>query len=114
MKFCTFTLIDNSPDPISGEKLSTAERFAAVARQAQWAEELGFDGFGIGERHAQRFISSSPPIVLAYIAGLTSEDQADHHGDGAVTAGSGAGGRGLRDARSTVRRAGRDHHRQGQ
>ncbi len=72
MKFCTYTLIDNSPDPISGEKLSTAERFAAVARQAQWAEELGFDGFGIGERHAQRFISSSPPIVLAYIAGLTT------------------------------------------
>ncbi len=72
MKFCTYTLIDNSADPITGEKLSTAERFEAVARQAQWAEELGFDGFGVGERHAQRFISSSPPVVLAYIAALTT------------------------------------------
>ena len=25
MKFCTFTLIDNSPDPITGVRLSTAE-----------------------------------------------------------------------------------------
>ena len=73
MKFCTFTLIDNSPDPITGERLTTAERFAAVVRQAQWAEELGFDGFGVGERHAQRFISSAPPVVLAYIAASTSK-----------------------------------------
>ena len=72
MKFCTFTLIDNSPDPITGERLTPAERFAAVVRQAQWAEELGFDGFGVGERHAQRFISSSPPVVLAYIAASTT------------------------------------------
>jgi len=72
MKFCTFTLIDNSPNPISGESLTAAERFAAVLQQAQWAEELGFDGFGVGERHAQRFISSSPPVVLAYIAAATS------------------------------------------
>jgi alkanesulfonate monooxygenase SsuD/methylene tetrahydromethanopterin reductase-like flavin-dependent oxidoreductase (luciferase family) len=52
VNFCTFTLIDNSPDPITGIRLSTAERFQAVVRRAQWAEDLGFDGFGVGERHA--------------------------------------------------------------
>lgn len=72
MKFCTYTLIDNSPDPVTGVQLSTGERLQSVARQAQWAEELGFDGFGVGERHAQRFLSSSPPVVLAYIAAQTS------------------------------------------
>ncbi|TCN40547.1 luciferase-like monooxygenase [Kribbella orskensis] len=72
MKFCTYTLIDNSPDPISGRQLTTYERFQHVVRQAQWAEELGFDGYGVGERHAQRFISSSPPVVLAYIAAATT------------------------------------------
>ena len=72
MKFCTYTLIDNSPDPISGRQLTTYERFQHVVRQAQWAEELGFDAYGVGERHAQRFISSSPPVVLAYIAAATS------------------------------------------
>ncbi|MFF0265111.1 LLM class flavin-dependent oxidoreductase [Kribbella sp. NPDC004536] len=72
MKFCTYTLIDNSPDPVSGVQLSPAERFQHVVRQAQWAEELGFDAYGVGERHAQRFISSSPPVVLSYIAAVTS------------------------------------------
>jgi alkanesulfonate monooxygenase SsuD/methylene tetrahydromethanopterin reductase-like flavin-dependent oxidoreductase (luciferase family) len=71
VKFCTYTLIDNSPDPISGVQLTTYERFQHVVRQAQWAEELGFDAYGVGERHAQRFVSSSPPVVLAYIAAAT-------------------------------------------
>ncbi len=72
MKFCTYTLIDNSPDPISGVQLTSYQRFQHVVRQAQWAEELGFDAYGVGERHAQRFISSSPPVVLSYIAAVTS------------------------------------------
>ena len=37
------------------------------------AEELGFDGFGVGERHERPFISSSPPVVLSHIAALTSK-----------------------------------------
>ncbi len=71
MRFCTYTLLDNSPDPTTGEQQSTHQRLQHVVRQAQWAEELGFDGFGVGERHAQRFISSSPPVVLAYLAAST-------------------------------------------
>jgi hypothetical protein len=71
VKFGTYTLIDNSPDR-SGEQLTTYERFQHVVRQAQWAEELGFDAYGVGERHAQRFISSSPPVILAYIAAATT------------------------------------------
>jgi alkanesulfonate monooxygenase SsuD/methylene tetrahydromethanopterin reductase-like flavin-dependent oxidoreductase (luciferase family) len=37
------------------------------------AEELGFDGYGVGERHERPFISSSPPVVLSHIAALTSK-----------------------------------------
>src|SRR5690606_40039520 len=36
------------------------------------AEELGFDGFGVGERHERPFLSSSPPVVLSHIAAKTS------------------------------------------
>ncbi len=36
------------------------------------AEELGFDGFGVGERHERPFISSSPPVVLSHVAAITS------------------------------------------
>jgi alkanesulfonate monooxygenase SsuD/methylene tetrahydromethanopterin reductase-like flavin-dependent oxidoreductase (luciferase family) len=35
-------------------------------------EELGLDAFGVGERHAQDFVSSAPPVVLAAIASRTS------------------------------------------
>jgi hypothetical protein len=80
VKFCTYTLIDNWPDPISGVQLTPYERFQHVVRQAQWAEELGFDGYGVGERHAQRFISSSPPVVLSYIAAVWAAGH--HHREG--------------------------------
>ena len=71
MRFCTYTLLDTSRDPVTGIARSQTEAFEHVARQAVWAEELGFDGFGVGERHAQRFVSSSPPVVLAHVAALT-------------------------------------------
>ena len=47
-------------------------RFREVVDNALLAEELGFDGFGVGERHERPFISSSPPVVLSHIAALTS------------------------------------------
>lgn len=36
-----------------------------------FAEELGFEGFGVGERHERPFISSSPTMVLSHVAALT-------------------------------------------
>ena len=39
---------------------------------ARLAEELGFDGFGVGERHERPFISSSPTVVLSHVAALTT------------------------------------------
>jgi alkanesulfonate monooxygenase SsuD/methylene tetrahydromethanopterin reductase-like flavin-dependent oxidoreductase (luciferase family) len=43
-----------------------------VTDNALLAEELGFDGFGVGERHERPFISSAPPVVLGHVAALTS------------------------------------------
>ena len=61
MKFLLITLITHTPDPVSGEKKSPAERLRDVVEAAVLAEELGFDGFAVGERHEDPFISSSPP-----------------------------------------------------
>lgn len=72
MRFLTVTLIVHAPDPATGERKSTSERFREVIENALLAEELGFDGFGVGERHERPFISSSPPVVLSHIAALTS------------------------------------------
>jgi alkanesulfonate monooxygenase SsuD/methylene tetrahydromethanopterin reductase-like flavin-dependent oxidoreductase (luciferase family) len=72
MKFLAITLIVHAPDPLTGVQPSTTERFATVIANARLAEELGFDGFGVGERHERPFISSAPPVVLSHIAALTS------------------------------------------
>ncbi|MFI0418921.1 LLM class flavin-dependent oxidoreductase [Spongiactinospora sp. 9N601] len=66
MKFLTITLIAHS------DERSPTERFREVVGNAVLAEELGFDGFGVGERHERPFISSSPPVVLSHIAAKTT------------------------------------------
>ncbi len=72
MKFLLITLITHTPDPITGLTPTPAERFREVVDNAVLAEELGFDGYGVGERHERPFISSSPPVVLSNIAARTS------------------------------------------
>jgi alkanesulfonate monooxygenase SsuD/methylene tetrahydromethanopterin reductase-like flavin-dependent oxidoreductase (luciferase family) len=72
MKFLTITLIVHTPDPATGTQPPTTERFREVIESALLAEELGFDGFGVGERHERPFISSSPPVILSHIAALTA------------------------------------------
>ena len=73
MKFLGLSLINHTPDPLTGHLASTTERFREVVDSAVLFEQLGFDGFGVGERHHRPFISTSPPVVLAHIAALTSE-----------------------------------------
>ncbi|MCX4578785.1 LLM class flavin-dependent oxidoreductase [Streptomyces sp. NBC_01571] len=72
MKFLAITLIVHAPHPVTGERKPTNDRFREVIDNALLAEELGFDGFGVGERHERPFISSSPPVVLSHLAALTS------------------------------------------
>jgi alkanesulfonate monooxygenase SsuD/methylene tetrahydromethanopterin reductase-like flavin-dependent oxidoreductase (luciferase family) len=71
VKFIAITLIVHRPDPVTGVQKSTRERFREVLDNAVLAEELGFDGFGVGERHERPFISSSPTVVLSHVAALT-------------------------------------------
>ncbi|MBN9620223.1 MAG: LLM class flavin-dependent oxidoreductase, partial [Actinobacteria bacterium] len=72
MKYLAITLIVHGPDPVTGEQKSTHERFREVVADAELTEELGFDGFGVGERHERPFISSAPPVVLSHLAARTS------------------------------------------
>jgi alkanesulfonate monooxygenase SsuD/methylene tetrahydromethanopterin reductase-like flavin-dependent oxidoreductase (luciferase family) len=67
MKFLLLTLITHT-DPAR----SAAQRLREVVDTAVLAEEVGFDGFAVGERHERPFISSSPPVVLSHIAARTS------------------------------------------
>lgn len=67
MKFLLITLITHT-DPAQ----SPEQRFREVVDNAVLGEELGFDGYAVGERHERPFISSSPPVVLSHIAARTS------------------------------------------
>ncbi|GAB2700328.1 hypothetical protein GCM10027089_23030 [Nocardia thraciensis] len=72
MKFLLLTLITHQPDPVTGAVESPARRLRRAVDSARLAEELGYDGFAIGERHENPFISSAPPVVLSHIAAVTS------------------------------------------
>ncbi|WP_219835780.1 LLM class flavin-dependent oxidoreductase [Paenibacillus sp. R14(2021)] len=73
MKIAVFSLLMNVPNAVTGESLTPQAKFNNVIRQAVLAESLGFDAYGIGERHGSPFLSSSPPVILAAIAARTSE-----------------------------------------
>ena len=72
MKFLAMTLIPYAPDPVTGIQPSTTDRLRSVVDIAVLSEELGFDGYGVGERHERPFLSSSPPVILSHIAARTS------------------------------------------
>ncbi|MEU0050992.1 LLM class flavin-dependent oxidoreductase [Streptomyces sp. NPDC006309] len=71
MRFLAITLIVHRPDPVTGVRKPTYDRFREVLDSAVLAEELGFDGFGVGERHERPFLSSAPTVVLSHVAALT-------------------------------------------
>jgi alkanesulfonate monooxygenase SsuD/methylene tetrahydromethanopterin reductase-like flavin-dependent oxidoreductase (luciferase family) len=72
MKFALFSLMMNLPNALTGETLTTQQKFQNVIAQAALAEELGFEAYGVGERHGAPFLSSSPPVVLTAIAARTT------------------------------------------
>ncbi|WP_426445938.1 LLM class flavin-dependent oxidoreductase [Paenibacillus sp. S-38] len=72
MKIALLSLVMNLPNAITGESFTTGQKLENVIRQAELAERLGFDAYGVGERHGAPFLSSSPPVLLTAIAGRTS------------------------------------------
>ncbi|WP_394940888.1 LLM class flavin-dependent oxidoreductase [Psychromicrobium sp. YIM B11713] len=72
MKFQLLDIVPHQRNPVSGRLVSPAERLSQTILLAQRAEQLGFDAFAVGERHAGQFLSSSPTVLLGAIAASTS------------------------------------------
>lgn len=49
-----------------------SQRYREISDTAAFAESLGFDGFGVGERHEPSYLSSSPAVLLGHLAARTS------------------------------------------
>ena len=64
----TFGDVALGPD---GEPLHPAEAIRQVVAEAELADAVGLDFFGVGEHHRPDFSVSAPDVVLAAIAGRT-------------------------------------------
>ncbi|WP_309103075.1 LLM class flavin-dependent oxidoreductase [Microbacterium sp.] len=64
----TFGDITRGPD---GTLLTAAQTIRNVVAQAELADQVGVDFFGVGEHHRREFAVSAPEMVLAAIASRT-------------------------------------------
>lgn len=77
-RFMLMSLIPRDPAPGSrpgsetGHGVGIGNRYRRLTETAVLAEQLGFDAFGVGERHEATFLSSSPAVLLAHLAAHTS------------------------------------------
>jgi probable LLM family oxidoreductase len=67
-----FTFADTRRDPESGDPVGAEQRLREVVEEAELADEVGLDVFGIGEHHRPDFTVSTPAVVLAAIAARTN------------------------------------------
>lgn len=66
------TFAETYPDPETGRATSAGERLRDVVAEAELADRVGLDVYGVGEHHRADFAASAPAVVLAAIAGRTS------------------------------------------
>jgi alkanesulfonate monooxygenase SsuD/methylene tetrahydromethanopterin reductase-like flavin-dependent oxidoreductase (luciferase family) len=74
MKLGINTLGGISGDRSTGAVPTAHERLRSIVAQGILAEQLGFSAFSVGEHHGDpKFVTSSPPVILAAIAGQTEQ-----------------------------------------
>ncbi|MCC6316982.1 MAG: LLM class flavin-dependent oxidoreductase [Gemmatimonadaceae bacterium] len=71
MELGIYTFAVNSPDPVTGVQLSDEQRMQDLMEEAELADQVGLDVFGIGEHHRPDFIASTPAVLLAAVAART-------------------------------------------
>jgi probable LLM family oxidoreductase len=72
MEIGVFTFAETTPDPATGRTISAEQRLRNVLEEAELAEQVGLDVFGVGEHHRADFAVSTPAVMLAAIAARTS------------------------------------------
>lgn len=65
------TFAETMPDPDTGEIIDHGTRLRQVLAEADVAESVGLEVYGVGEHHRPDFAVSAPAVVLAAIAGRT-------------------------------------------
>ncbi len=72
MELGLYTFVESGWNEASGTLPPAAPRMRDLLEEAELADQLGLDVFGVGEHHRQDFIVSTPAVVLAAIAARTT------------------------------------------
>src|SRR4051794_38891736 len=72
MELGLYTFAETTPNASGTGTTSAETRMRELVEEAELAEQVGLDVFGIGEHHRPDYIVSSPAVVLGAIASRTS------------------------------------------
>ena len=73
IKFGLDTFGDVARDSNTGERISYEESIRNMVEEGKLAEEVGVDILALGEHHREEYSISSPEIILAALAAVTSK-----------------------------------------
>jgi probable LLM family oxidoreductase len=71
MELGVYTFAETTPDPVTGQTISSEQRLADLLEEIELADQVGLDVFGVGEHHRPDFSVSAPAVVLAAAAART-------------------------------------------
>jgi probable LLM family oxidoreductase len=66
-----YSFAELTPDPVTGQTISPAERLRNLIETIELADQVGLDVFGLGEHHRPDFVSSAPLVILGALAART-------------------------------------------
>lgn len=72
MEIGVSTFVETTPDVVTGEVISHAQRIREVVEEIVLADQVGLDVFGVGEHHREDYAASSPAIILSAAASQTN------------------------------------------
>src|SRR5690349_21781663 len=68
MELGIYTFGELTPDPVTREAISPAQRMHDLLEEIELADSVGLDVFGVGEHHRPDFVVSAPGVVLGAAA----------------------------------------------
>src|SRR5437764_6651103 len=72
MELGIYTFAEVTPNPATGETIGPGARLRDLVEEAELADQVGLDVFGVGEHHRPDFAGSAPAVVLAAAAARTT------------------------------------------
>lgn len=73
MEFGINSFGDTARNPVTGVTISARDRLHNFLEEAELADQVGLDVFGVGEHHRPDYAISAPAIVLAAMAARTKK-----------------------------------------